>query len=92
MKKEWQKNVNFFKKLIQESEEIYICMKDVINESIKNKGKYNSFDDININYDNEISNYLMSFASLVESNSFGIWNNKGKCIGYNKFLFILYFI
>ena len=87
MKKEWQKNINFFKKLIQESTETRNYMQKSVEEYVSkksNKGNISFKDKINNNYINmdvEIENYIMSFASLVESNSFGIWNNKGKCIG-----------
>jgi len=87
MKKEWQKNINFFKKLIQESKEISDLMEKAVKEYIyykrnKESNFFNDCDINNINMDIEMENYIMSFASLVESNSFGIWNNKEKCIGY----------
>ncbi|ORX86351.1 SET domain-containing protein [Anaeromyces robustus] len=92
MKKEWQKNINFFKKLIQDSKEvndyIIIAVKEYVNKK-RNIQESDNISDIDVNA--EIENYVLSFASLVESNSFGIWNNKGKCIGRIIYPFASYF-
>ncbi|OUM61059.1 hypothetical protein PIROE2DRAFT_13055 [Piromyces sp. E2] len=77
-----------FEEWTDESKEIYECMENVIRDNICKNYISNSVD---INMDNEIANYLMNFASLVESNSFGIWNSKGKCIGRIVYPFASYF-
>jgi len=84
MKMDWQKNINFFKKMLQDSKEVNEYMMNAVKEFVyRKKNIVNDTDIENFNTDIEIENFILSFASLVESNSFGIYNNKEKCIGYD---------
>ncbi|KAG4095012.1 SET domain-containing protein [Neocallimastix lanati (nom. inval.)] len=92
MKMDWQKNINFFKKMLQDSKEVNEYMMNAVKEFVyRKKNIVNDTDIENFNTDIEIENFILSFASLVESNSFGIYNNKEKCIGRVIYPFASYF-
>ncbi|ORY11383.1 SET domain-containing protein [Neocallimastix californiae] len=65
MKMDWQKNINFFKKMLQDSKEVNEYMMNAVKEFVyRKKNIVNDTDIENFNTDIEIENFILSFASL----------------------------